>query len=658
VIHDDLDAEPTMAADTGRAEGPGLAPGTSFAGHRIEAVAGTGGMGVVYRARNLVLDQERAIKVIAGDLSHDKGFQERFRRESRLAASIEHPNLVPIHHAGEERGRLYLAMRFIEGTDLRELIDGRGRLEPEHAVRILDQVAAALDAAHQGGLVHRDVKPANVLLEGEPGQERAYLTDFGISKLVGAAGALTTTGRFVGTVDYVAPEQIAGEDVDGRADVYSLACILFHALAGQPPFRRDTELATLFAHADAPRPRLTEFVADSPPELDQALARGMAQRPDDRFPSAGELAGAVHSALDVAGRAPTPHAPTRVPAPPPRVLPRPSRRRIVTALVAGGALAAVAAAVVLLLGEGGDQAPEPPRTEPQGPQPQPVATIEVGKEPQALTFGDGNVWVAGTRGRVLNVIDPADDRREARSIQIDGKPGAVAVGFGSVWVVDHPGGSVLRLAPDGDETQATIDVGENPSDIALDDRWVWVTNEGSDDVSRVDPRTNDVDATVDVGDAPHSVATWRGATWVTNFEGRSVSRIDARTAKRIGTPIEVGQRPNDLAVGEGYVWVTDVVNGTLYRIDPKSDRVVGDPVEVGSNPRGVKTGFGYVWVANGGDGTVARVDPESGRPVGKATRVGADPSDVAVGAGSVWTSNAGDSTATRVRPGVRSRAGR
>jgi YVTN family beta-propeller protein len=645
VNHDDRDAEPTRAAETEDAQGPGLAPGASFAGHRIEAVAGRGGMGVVYRARNVVLDQERAVKVIASGLSHDRGFRERFRRESRLAASIEHPNVVPVYHAGEDEGQLFLAMRFVEGTDLGELIRRRGRLEPRHAVRILDQVAAALDAAHGHGLVHRDVKPANVLLEGEAGRERAYLTDFGISKLVGAAGELTTTGHFMGTVDYVAPEQIAGQSVDARADVYSLSCVLFHALAGRPPFQRDTQLATLFAHANDPRPHLSEFIAGSPGELDEALARGMAQRPHDRFDSGGELGRAVHAALGIPEQAPILPVPPRGAAARARRLPRPSPRRLGAVIAGGAAVAVGVVAAVLLIGDGGDEAPDRPV-----PQPRPVATIKVSSEPHGLTFGDGNVWVASTRGRALDVIDPDDDPRKRPPIPIDGKPSSVAVGFGSVWAVDHPGGSLLRLAPGGNEPPATIPVGEQPSDVALDDRWVWVTNEGSDEVSRIDPNTNKVDTTVHVGDGPRSVATGYGSAWVTNIDGRSVSKVDARTAKRVGSPIELGQRPADLAVGEGYVWVTDVVNGTLSRIDSESDKVVGDPVEVGASPRGVKTGFGYVWVANGGDGTVARVDPESGRPVGKPVRVGADPSDVAVGAGSVWTSNAADSTVTRIRP--------
>jgi YVTN family beta-propeller protein len=643
--NEDRDAEPTRAAGRAGARASDLAPGATFAGHRIEAVAGTGGMGVVYRARNVVLDRERAIKVIAGELSQDRGFRERFRRESRLAASIEHPNLVPVYHAGDEQGRLYLTMRFVDGTNLGELIGDEGRLDPERAIGILDQVAAALDAAHAGGLVHRDVKPANVLLEGGRGREHAYLTDFGISKLVTAGTDLTTTGRFIGTVDYVAPEQIAGEAVDGRADIYSLACVAFHALAGEPPFRRDTELATLFAQANAPRPRISERVSGTPPELDEALVQGMAQRPEDRFESAGELADGVHAAL---GTTPTPRHPrvrARDATAETQALPSPYRRRLWVGLAAGVAVVAGVLAVVLVAGGGdGDDA-----SQPAGPQPRPEPAIKVGDAPKGLTVGGGRVWVAATGASQVDAIDPGSDEAVGQPIGIDGNPAAVAVGFGSLWVVDHSGGTVLSFPDDGSGAPVTIDVGDKPSDVAVDDRWVWVTNEGSDDVSRIDPRTNQVDETVEVGDGPRSVATGDGAVWVTNIEGASVTRIDPAAAKRVGPPIEIGERPNDVAVGEGDVWVIDVFNGTLSRINASTDAVVGDPVDVGSNPRGVKTGFGYVWVANGGDDNVARVDPDTAQ-VDDRIRVGDDPGDVAVGEGSVWTSNTADATVTPVRP--------
>ena len=602
-------------------------------------------MGVVYRARNVVLDRERAIKVIAGELSRDRGFRERFRRESRLAASIEHPNLVPVYHAGDEEGRLYLAMRFVEGTNLGELIGDEGRLDPERAIGILEQVAAALDAAHAGGLVHRDVKPANVLLEGGRGSEHAYLTDFGISKLVTAGTDLTTTGRFIGTVDYVAPEQIAGEAVDGRADIYSLACVAFHALAGEPPFGRDTQLATLFAHANAPRPRISERVPGLPPELDQALARGMAQRREDRFESAGELADGLHAALGTAPTAAHPRVRARDATAETRAMPSPSRGRLWVGLAAGAAVAALIVAAVLVVGGGdGDDA-----SQPTGPQPRAENPIEVGNAPKGITVGAGTVWVAATGASQIDAIDPANDPVARRPINIDGNPAAVAVGFGSLWVVDHSGGTVLSFPDDESGAPVTVDVGDKPSDVAVDDRWVWVTNEGSDDVSRIDPGTNEVDATVEVGDGPRSVATGDGAVWVTNIEGASVTRIDPAAAKRVGTPIEIGERLNDVAVGEGSVWVIDVFSGTLSQIDPETNELVGDARQVGSNPRGVKTGFGYVWVANGGDDNVARVDPDAAEVVDEIP-VGDDPGDVAVGEGRVWASNTADATVTPIRP--------
>ena len=240
-----------------------LAPGTEFAGHRIEGIAGQGGMGVVYRATHLALDITVALKVIRPDLASDAGFQERFKRESRLAASIEHPNVLPVRHAGEEDGLLYITMRYVDGTDLRSLIDTKGRLEPGRAAGIISEIAQALDAAHARGLVHRDVKPANVLLEGAEGSGHAYLTDFGLTRHATSGGGLTKTGQWVGTLDYVAPEQIEGRDVDARADIYALGCVLYESLTGTVPFLKDSEVATMYAHLNEPAPPPREKVPGS-----------------------------------------------------------------------------------------------------------------------------------------------------------------------------------------------------------------------------------------------------------------------------------------------------------------------------------------------------------------------------------------------------------
>src|SRR5438874_3589290 len=231
---------------------PELEPGTVFAGHRIEGVAGRGGMGVVYRATQIALDRTVALKLITPALAGDPEFRARFVRESRAAASIEHPNVIPIFHAGDEQDLLYVSMRFVDGEDMRALLRREGPLEPRRAARIVAQVGAALDAAHERGLVHRDVKPANVLLTHD---EHAYLTDFGLIKRVGeGVTQISRPGGWVGTLGYVAPEQIRGERVDARADVYALGAVLYHSLSGRAPFAADTDEATLWStlHDDPP----------------------------------------------------------------------------------------------------------------------------------------------------------------------------------------------------------------------------------------------------------------------------------------------------------------------------------------------------------------------------------------------------------------------
>lgn len=272
-----------------------LAPGSQFGAYRIESVAGEGGMGVVYRATQLGLDRAVALKVIAPAFAHDEEFRARFKRESRLAASIEHPNVIPVYEAGEHDGTLFLAMRFVDGTDLKTLLVREGRLEPIRAARFVNQIASALDAAHAAGLVHRDVKPANALLAA---QDHVYLTDFGLTKRAASGSAMTKTGQMVGTVDYVAPEQVEGGQVDARTDVYSLACVLYHLLTGRVPFDKPTEMAKLFAHVHEDPPQPSEVVPGSPPALDAVVTRGMAKEPTKRFLSAGDLGRAALAAAE------------------------------------------------------------------------------------------------------------------------------------------------------------------------------------------------------------------------------------------------------------------------------------------------------------------------------------------------------------------------
>ncbi len=267
--------------------------GETFAGYRIEGQAGHGGMGVVYRATHLRLERTVALKLIAPALAQDPAFVSRFEREWRLMAALEHPNVIGIYEAGEVDGRLYLAMRWVAGGDLAARLRGTAGLDPRVATELLGQVAAALDAAHQRGVVHRDIKPANVLLDGE----HAWLTDFGAGKDMAGGDTQTVPGRWVGTVDYVAPELLDGADPTPAADVYSLGCVLFEALTGRVPFPRDTEVATLWAHRFEPPPSTTDARPGLPRALDDVLRRMLAKEPAERPASAGEALRAARAAV-------------------------------------------------------------------------------------------------------------------------------------------------------------------------------------------------------------------------------------------------------------------------------------------------------------------------------------------------------------------------
>jgi len=264
--------------------------------YRIESLVGRGGMGAVYLATDTQLDRRVALKVLSPELSDDERFRNRFIAESRIAASLDHPNIVPVYEAGEIDGRLFIAMRYIDGHDLSDVLAKRGALPVALAVRIIASIAAALDAAHAKGLVHRDVKPGNVLLAGTDEAPHVYLTDFGLTKRIGDQ-SMTAAGQIVGSIGYVAPEQVEGRPVDQRTDVYSLGCLAFELLAGTPPFRRDSEMATLMAHVQDPPPSLLAQRPELPEALDAAVAQAMAKDPAARFASAGEFSGAVTEAV-------------------------------------------------------------------------------------------------------------------------------------------------------------------------------------------------------------------------------------------------------------------------------------------------------------------------------------------------------------------------
>jgi len=386
--------------------------GTELAGHQILAVIGRGGMAVVYVAEHLRLGRRVALKVLDPEMAEDEAFRERFIRESRIAAGLDHPNVITVYDAGEAEGVLYLSMRYVEGTDLELLLRGVTKLEPPRAVSIVSQCAAALDAAHAEGLVHRDVKPANILLssEGRTPGDRVYLSDFGVTKRLHSGAGLTRTGQFVGTVDYVAPEQIRGEDVDGRADVYSLGCVLFRCLTGSVPFPRATEVGTIYAHLEDPPPSVSEL-APALAEMGEVVARAMAKSRDDRFATCHELAVAAGRAIGAPPPAPPPtHAPEGA-RPEAQSRARQARRRI--GVVAGAVVAGIAVVTAAVLLVASLLSPSGRET----PLPSPTESLSVVAPPRI-----GWIQVPDVR----NVLGGALDQAVAAVAKVDGK--LVAVG--------------------------------------------------------------------------------------------------------------------------------------------------------------------------------------------------------------------------------------
>jgi streptogramin lyase len=617
-------------------------------------------MGVVYRARDLNLDRPRAIKIVAPALSADAAFASRFRRESRLAASVEHPNVVPVHSAGEDDGLLYLVMRLVEGTDLHRMLED-GPLPPEWAIAILRDVAAGLDAAHRAGLVHRDVKPANVLVEHGPEGERVFLTDFGISKPTTTrtagggerrpATALTMEGEVLGTADYVAPEQVEDGRSDARSDIYSLACVAYHALTGHPPFSRDSELATLIAQTKAPRPAASESTQSLGAAVDEVLSRGMAIDPAERPATAKALIDELDRAIDPSEAVTPVTGRRRTPATKRMQRPGQERRRGGRLAVILGALllaGAAAAAAVLLLGGDDDGG------ELSGPA---VVTREVGKGPVGVAVGDERVWVAARDQPQLGDGPPGQVERLRRAVPEEAKPPiplpaprAIAIGLGKVWVVN--GDALFELG--GGAEPREIPLGGKPDDVAVDNNYVWVSDEEADAVFRVDPFSPGADGApavmkIPVGDEPRSITAATRTIWVANAGDGTITRITPSTG-RAGPPIPAGTRPTSIAAGPSSVWVADNDENLLRQFDIRTGELVGDPIPVATAPRGVAVGLSSVWVASGAENVVERFDAQTHERIGDPIRVGLDPADIAVGESAVYTANQDGGTVTRIQP--------
>jgi YVTN family beta-propeller protein len=669
---------------TGVAE---LSIGAIFAGYRIEGLAAQGGMGRVYRATQMGLNRQVALKLIAPEVAHDSAYRARFERESYLSASIDHPNVIPIYEAGEAEGHLFIAMRWVNGTDLRSVIRSERRLDPPRVVAIVEQVAAALDAAHSAGLVHRDVKPANVMLTATHGAEHVYLTDFGLTKKTTSNTALTRAGDFVGTPDYMPPEQVKGEEADARADVYGLGCLLYNALTGRAPFERETELAKMWAHLHDPPPRVIDAAPDTPVGFDAVSTRALAKDAGERYPSAGDLARAARAALTgslpsqperslatgLAASQPTetapgtapggptfpPSAPAPSPAPaapssPPR-RESPRRRAAPIAVAALLALAAVAAVLAVAgafsgddgntVGSTGDGDPDERAT------PTVVANIRAGDGPDGIDVDGRAVWVSNSRGDTLTRLDATRNEATDR-VEVGGNPDEVEAAHGVVWVSNTDDGTVTRVEADPQPGEPTaIGVGAGPEGLSLGEQTLWVANGDSDSVSRLDLESATLEPDIAVQDKPIGIFEGENWVWVTNSFSGSVTRIDPSTGEIAGTTRNVGENIRSVIEGFGYTWVSSAVpDGTVVRLDSKTGEKVGDPIPVQNRPKEMALAGGKLWVVNEGSNSVSRIDPKARRVVGSPIPVGKKPVGIAAGAGALWVANNTSDTVTRIDP--------
>jgi len=593
--------------------------GSTLAGYRIDGLIARGGMGVVYRATHLALERPVALKVIARELAGKDGFRERFLRESRLAARLDHPNVVPIFDAREEDGELIVAMRLVEGGDLKKRIDAEGSLPAPTAVELLGQVADALDAAHAAGIVHRDVKPHNILLEGD----RAYLSDFGLAKAIEDSSA-GSGASIVGTVEYMAPEQWRGKRVGPEADVYSLGCVLYEALTGIVPYAR----------------KASDSEPEMPEGLDAVIERAVSKDPGERYSTAGALIDAAREREDASVAktrvlTETPERPTV-----PLVRKGGLRRRAASWPWRWLALpvALLAVAVVLALWLMGDDDVSV------------SAPIPVGGGPLRVAAGEGAVWVTSSRDGTLSRIDPETLEVTGEPLRVGKGISGVATGEGSVWVSNARTGSVLRVDPTTRRVTARIPVGGRPGAIAVGGGRVWVADDAGSGVTAI----NAAGARVFKRDiVPHAtplrLAVGAGGLWVSSASTGAIRRIDLGSAVA-GTPIPAGRGPAGVTVGGGIVWVANSRADTVTRLDPSTRALLGDPTPVGRGPGGIDAGTDAVWVANSRDATVTRIDLSSGEVLGGPIGVGEGPGAVSIGEDAVWVANNRESTVTRIEP--------
>jgi len=629
---------------------PRVDVGDRLGAYRLEAVLGRGGMGVVYLATDERLSRNVAVKVIAPELTQDETFSARFVREARLAAAIDHPNILPIHEVGEQDGVLFLVSRYVDGSDLRDLLLREGRLDPARAVELVGQIGSALDAAHGRGIIHRDVKPANILVSHKDGKDHAYLTDFGLTKERQETTGLSVTGQVVGTLDYMAPEQLHGESLDGRADLYALGCVLYQSLTGQAPYR-GTDVAVMLGHLQEPPPSLADKADPGVRALDAVVKRAMAKDRDQRFASCGELARAAEAALA------TPAAPGE---------PRAGSKRPAWQLLSAiaGAVVLVGVIVGLVATSGGSshrQAAAQALVRPDS-----VALIDAGTahvvrtahvelgiaEARCTATADG-AWVLNTESQTITSISNSG---ESRQLGV-GVPGSdISATADRLWLansdntvtdVDQKNWIVGGTRPLPDLPTIGIAGGTSARGVAADARYVWASQVRSlnHGVSRIPVDRPGKAKLVDGHHGGGPIIVTSQGVWVGDYLSvpggypGGLTRIDPATGKT--THLRLGSLAANgigIAADDHEVWYVAGPGsegpGTLWKVDLETATVAGS-LRLPDAPTGVAVANDSIWVSLGSAKAVLRIDPAK-MTVRQRIRIGNPVTSIAASGKRVW----------------------
>ena len=656
-----------------------LAPGMVVAGYRIDSLIGRGGMGVVYRAIQLDLERVVALKVIAPELLDDDDVRTRFLTEARAAASVDHPNVIPVHTAGEDAGVAYIAMRFVAGEDLRSLVRHGGAMDGAEAARVVAQAGAALDAIHRAGFVHRDVKPANLLVDPDG---HVYLTDFGLAKMVLTHTGGTRTGQWVGTLDYVSPEQIRGGRIDARADVYALGGVLHYALTGRVPFERQGDEAKLWAQLSAPPPVPSEKRRGLPGQFDVAVVRAMAKNPDDRYPSAGDLGRAAQAAaagrdadragadgrarrrragrgadrarsgrrrLDAHRRAvPQPAASAATRAAGRRGCPAGGRRRRRRGGVADGDDDNEGAAR-------GGAATSTPTASPS-PTPSPTPTREalprlaktisnVGKRPAGIALAGGDLWITSAREGRLTRVDAATDRKRSRRPVVGPDAAAIVAYRGSPWVAMGTDRAVLGLDGRTGEVRQRIPVSIVPRRLVVTRHGVWVANGSPGPLLRYDRTTGALLQSIPVPEGVSGLIAGGDAIWVVKRSSNKLTRLEPGAA-RLQDWINLPGPVRTMHFARNALWIVIDGEDTIVRVDAKDPR--SQRGAAGQGPAQAVYAGGRVYVSSQDNNTVVVLDPKSLQPVEDPIPVGFNPGAMVADDRSLWVVGLGDDSLMRI----------